>query len=64
MWTTIFLVRYGLQILDEFLKLNWMNLCNLIRKKVQLVLAIYDKIKTKNPLIISRGGYIIKSLEK
>jgi len=53
MWTTIFLVRYGLQILDEFLKLNWMNLCNLIRKKVQLVLAIYDKIKTKNPLIFS-----------
>ena len=45
------------------LKLNWMNLCNLIRGNVQIVLAIYGKIKTKNPLIIFGRRYIIKSVE-
>lgn len=45
------------------LKLNWMNLCNLIRENVQIVLAIYGKIKTKNPLIIFERRYIIKSVE-
>jgi len=40
-----------------------MNLCNLIRGNVQIVLAIYGKIKTKNPLIISGRRYIMKSIE-